>query len=304
MSFHLAGVIPVSSIKLDYNLPYHPCLLPIEEDFLLLHRSIMECAWAGCDTIWIVMDPDITPVFKKVVGDYVYDPLTYYRPMDKDTTAARTAIPIYFTTVDVRNRGKRDSYGWSIIEGAYMAYRVSNQLSKWIIPDMYYVSFPWSIYPPEIVREYRGKISSKTRFMITSKNEGVKQNKYLGFTFNQQDFIDSGVSLDGTKLILDPTITYYDLFNFIDQIPIQVELTTLPFFRISNFFWLGYPCLLFANRPDLISSNNLDPLDSYLTGAYIINSIKHKISNDRCESIFTLTKYSEGVKAKTANVNG
>lgn len=190
MSFHLAGVIPVSSIKLDYNLPYHPCLLPIEEDFLLLHRSIMECAWAGCDTIWIVMDPDITPVFKKVVGDYVYDPLTYYRPMDKDTTAARTAIPIYFTTVDVRNRGKRDSYGWSIIEGAYMAYRVSNQLSKWIIPDMYYVSFPWSIYPPEIVREYRGKISSKTRFMITSKNEGVKQNKYLGFTFNQQDFID------------------------------------------------------------------------------------------------------------------
>jgi len=121
---------------------------------------------------------------------------------------------------------------------------------------------------------------------------------------NQQDFIDSGVSLDGTKLILDPTITYYDLFNFIDQIPIQVELTTLPFFRISNFFWLGYPCLLFANRPDLISSNNLDPLDSYLTGAYIINSVKHKISNDRCESIFTLTKYSEGVKAKTANVNG
>tara|TARA_Y100000589_G_scaffold331529_1_gene385478 strand:- start:72 stop:965 length:894 start_codon:yes stop_codon:yes gene_type:complete len=191
-NFHLAGIIPVSSIKLNYNLPYHPCLLPIEEDFLLIHRSILECAWAGCETIWIVMDPDITPIFRKVVGDYVYDPVNYYRAHDIDKTAKRTMIPIYFTTVDVRNRGKRDCYGWSIIEGAYMAYRVSNQLSKWIIPDKYYVSFPWAIYPPEIVREHRKLISSTNNpnFMITNNNEGVKGDKYLGFTFEQEDFIN------------------------------------------------------------------------------------------------------------------
>lgn len=188
--FHLAGIIPVSSIKLNFNLPYHPCLLPIEDDYTFLHRSIMECAWAGCETIWIVMDMDITPVIRKVVGDYVYDPVNYYRPMDVDKTAKKTAIPIYFTTMDVRNRGKRDCYGWSIIEGAYMAYRVSNQLSKWIIPDKYYVSFPWALYPPEIIREHRRSISSNSNFMITSNGEGVKQNKYLGFTFGQQDFID------------------------------------------------------------------------------------------------------------------
>jgi len=200
--FHLAGIIPVSSIKLNYNLPYHPCLLPIEEDFLLIHRSIMECAWAGCETIWIVMDPDITPIFRKVIGDYVYDPINYYRAMDVDKIAKRTMIPIYFTTVDVKNRGKRDSYGWSIIEGAYMAYRVSHQLSKWIIPDRYYVSFPWAVYPPEIIREHRKLISStsKPKFMITNEGEGVKHNKYLGFTFDQQDFINcrSFVRKEGT----------------------------------------------------------------------------------------------------------
>ena len=196
-NFHLAGIIPVSSIKLDYNLPYHPCMLPIEEDFLLIHRSIMECAWAGCETIWIVMDPDITPIFRKVIGDYVYDPINYYRAHDVDKIAKRTMIPIYFTTVDIRNRGKRDCYGWSIIEGAYMAYRVSNQLSKWIIPDRYYVSFPWAVYPPEIVREHRKLISSTNNpnFMITNENQGVKGNKYLGFTFDQEDFINCRASV-------------------------------------------------------------------------------------------------------------
>jgi len=190
MISHLAGIIPVSSIPLKYNTPYHPCLLPLDDDYLMIHRSIMECAWAGCETIWIVMDPDITPVFRKVVGDYVYDPVNYYRPMDPDKLAKRTMIPIYFTTVDTKNRGKRDSYGWSIIEGAYMAYRVSNQLSKWVVPQMYYVSFPWALYPPEIVREHRKIISSKSRFRITHNGQGVKHGKMLGFTLNKEDFIN------------------------------------------------------------------------------------------------------------------
>lgn len=187
---HVAGIIPVSSIPLKYNIPYHPCLLPLDDEYLMIHRSIMECAYAGCETIWIVADPDITPVFKKVIGDFVYDPVNYYRHHDPDQRAKRTMIPIYFTTMDVRNRGKRDSYGWSIIEGAYMAYRVSNQLSKWVVPEMYYVSFPWALYPPEIVREHRRTIASNQRFRITTRGEGIKEGKMLGFTFNKDDFIN------------------------------------------------------------------------------------------------------------------
>ena len=190
LNFHLAGIIPLSSIPLQYNLPYHPCLLPVNDNYLMIHRAIMECAWAGCETIWIVADPDIQPMFKKVVGDYVYDPVNYHRPMDPDRFAKRSMIPIYFTSIDVKNRNKRDSYGWSIIEGAYMAYRISNQLSKWVVPSMYYVAFPWSLYPPEIVREYRKPISTHKRFRITSEGEGIKQGKMMGFTFNEEDFIN------------------------------------------------------------------------------------------------------------------
>ena len=84
---HLAGIIPVSSIPLYYNTPYHPCMLPLDDEYLMIHRSIMECAYAGCETIWIVMDPDITPMFKRVVGDYVYDPVNFYRHHDPDQRA-------------------------------------------------------------------------------------------------------------------------------------------------------------------------------------------------------------------------
>ena len=128
-SFHLAGIIPVSSIKQQYDMTWHPSLLPLDEGYNLVHRAIMECAWAGCETIWIVMDPDITPIFRKIVGDYVFDPVNYYRSMDVDKRAKRVQIPVYFTTVDIKNRDKRDCYGWSIIDGAHMAYKVSKQLS-------------------------------------------------------------------------------------------------------------------------------------------------------------------------------
>ena len=188
-SFHLAGIIPVSGVETDYNLPWHGALMPIDDGYTLLHRAIMECAWAGCETIWIVMDPDTTPVFRKMIGDYVFDPVNYWREMEVDKKAQRVESPIFFTSISVKDRGKRDSYAWSILEGANMAYRVSKQLSKWIKPDMFYVAFPWGVYDPSIVRSSRKLISSRTNFMIRHNGESVINDRYLGFTFSPEDFI-------------------------------------------------------------------------------------------------------------------
>lgn len=138
----------------------------------------------------------------------------------------------------------------------------------------------------------------------SDRTSTVGINKALGDIEAQQKFIDSGISLEPTKLILDPLITYYDLYNFIDEIPIEVEITTLPFFRLSNFYWLGYPCLLFAERTKLIGSTSKDPVDSYISGNYIITSIKHKITSNDCESVIKLTKYSNTIRSKgSAQVN-
>ena len=72
---HLAGVIPVSGIASDINSPVGPALLPISLNYLAIERAVTECAYAGCDTIWIVCDDDTTPLIRYALGDLVYDPI-------------------------------------------------------------------------------------------------------------------------------------------------------------------------------------------------------------------------------------
>ena len=52
--FHLAGVVPVASQPLDFNFPWHDCCMPIAPNYLAVERAVVECAYAGCETIWIV----------------------------------------------------------------------------------------------------------------------------------------------------------------------------------------------------------------------------------------------------------
>ena len=47
VSFHLAGIVPISGQDLDFNMPWHDCLMPINQDFTLLDLAVYECACAG-----------------------------------------------------------------------------------------------------------------------------------------------------------------------------------------------------------------------------------------------------------------
>ena len=38
-SFHLAGIIPTVGQPLDFNFPWHDCMVPIAADFLAIERS-------------------------------------------------------------------------------------------------------------------------------------------------------------------------------------------------------------------------------------------------------------------------
>ena len=55
--FHLAGIIPVAGQPLDFDLPWHDSCAPIAPDYLAVERAIVECAYAGCETIWICSIP-------------------------------------------------------------------------------------------------------------------------------------------------------------------------------------------------------------------------------------------------------
>jgi len=186
---HLAGIVPVASQKLDYNFPWHDCLQPIGKNYLAVERAVLECAFAGCDTIWIVANDDIQPLIKSRLGDYVQDPVYIFREHDpgyiKDNNKL---ITIYYTPIHPSDRDKRDCLAWSVLHGADTSYRVSRGMSKWVAPSRYYVAFPYGIYNPSIVREHRINISSNKDFYLSHSGSTVKDGEYLGFTFGEEQY--------------------------------------------------------------------------------------------------------------------
>ena len=187
-SFHLSGIIPVAGQPLDFNFPWPDCMMPLAPNYLAIHHAVMECAWAGCETIWIVCHHDMQPLIRHEVGEYVQDPVWYYRSYDTFPSESRRPIPIYYVPIHPKDRDKRDCLGWSVLYGANTAYWISRKLSRWVAPDKYYVAFPYGIYGNELLREHRKDISSKKRFILTHEDKYINSGIPAGFTFDAEDF--------------------------------------------------------------------------------------------------------------------
>ena len=75
MSLHLAGIVPVVTKSMNFQLDWHDCLMPIAPNFYAIERAVLECAYAGCNTIWIVANDDTTPLVRHRIGDFIQDPI-------------------------------------------------------------------------------------------------------------------------------------------------------------------------------------------------------------------------------------
>ena len=185
---HLAGIVPIANLRTDFDLATPAVLTPVNIGFTAIQKSVFECAMAGCSTIWIVANDDLAPIVRKVVGEWVYDPVYFHGP-SRFSSEQRKEVPIYYVPIHPKDRDRRDSYGWSILYGAYSAWKVAWKLSKWITPDKYYVSFPMSAYDVHSIREYRPLIKHKTNnFFLSYDGDTVKDNKPIAFTFTGEDF--------------------------------------------------------------------------------------------------------------------
>ena len=154
MSLHLSGIIPVANYQVDLEVSFPELLLPVNDGFNLIQKSVHECAMAGCNTIWIVANDDLAPIIRKTVGDWVYDPVYYKRDLEsKFYSQLRKEIPIYYVGIKPKDQNKRDSYGWSIIEGIHAAYMTSHKISKWLTPEKYYISFPFGVFDIYFIRQ-------------------------------------------------------------------------------------------------------------------------------------------------------
>ncbi len=185
---HLAGIIPVANMSTNLDLHIPAVMLPISHNWTAIQKSVFECAMAGCNTIWIVANDDLAPLVRKVIGDWIYDPV-YLSGYSKFSSEQRKEIPIYYAQINPKDRDRRDSYGWSALYGAYSAWKVANRISQWITPDKYYVSFPMAIYDIYHIRDCRKQINHRCdNFFLSYDGETVKDNKPLAFTFTGEDF--------------------------------------------------------------------------------------------------------------------
>lgn len=189
--FHLAGIIPVAGQPMDFNMPWHDCLMPIGHNYLAIERSIYECSVAGCETIWIVCHREMQPLLRERIGDWVHDVAflpssrKYWTPFPSEQ---ERQIPIYYVPIHPKDRDRRDCLAWSVIYGSLRAFHVSKMISRWTVPDKYYVSFPWGTYPVGGLRKRRDLISCKNNFYIQYDGKTVRDGEYLGFTFGKEEF--------------------------------------------------------------------------------------------------------------------
>lgn len=180
-AFHLAGVIPVAGRKLDFEMPWHDALMPIAPNYLAVERCVTECAYIGCETIWIVCNDDIEPLIRHRLGDYIEDPVWVKR---LSVTERGKRIPIFYVPIHPNDRDKRDCLAWSVIHGALVATKVSRNISRWTAPDSYYVSFPYGVYPVEFLQTLRTDASSEHGLTLRYLNKTFNENEYLAFTFD------------------------------------------------------------------------------------------------------------------------
>jgi hypothetical protein len=188
-SFHLAGIIPIGDRPRDFNFQWHDSLMPVGRNYTALENAVQECAMAGCETIWIVSHMDMQPLIRERIGDWIYDPVTVVSDYRKRAKEIRE-IPVYYVPVHPNDKDRRDCLSWSALYGVLSAFLVCAKISKWVIPDKYYISFPYGMIDLEVVRKSRSLITSKRNFYFKHDGNTVKDGSYLSFTIGGDDYLE------------------------------------------------------------------------------------------------------------------
>tara|TARA_R100000008_G_scaffold49080_1_gene29262 strand:- start:770 stop:1519 length:750 start_codon:yes stop_codon:yes gene_type:complete len=160
--------------------------MPIATGYTALEHAVYECAMAGCHTIWIIASEDVSPLARKRIGDFVQDPVFIGRK-GKFPSKDRRPIPVFYIPLEER----RDSVAWAITEACQKVSAISSDISKWLQPERFYISFPQGIYDVKILRQHRQTIINEENILLSSDGLTVRDGEYLGFTLSKGDIDDS-----------------------------------------------------------------------------------------------------------------
>jgi hypothetical protein len=165
--------------------------MPLNINYTAIERAVLECASAGVDSIWITVSREHLTLLRKVLGDFIYDPLFFFNMRKvKYAYDYQKRIPIFYCPMRIKDMGLKDSEAFGIINSALCAKRFSSKLSSNLEPVMYYAAFYDAIYHPFVAMTNRPLINSTKNFHFTFNGKTFKDNEPLGFTFSNQQLID------------------------------------------------------------------------------------------------------------------
>ena len=262
---NLVGIIPIAGQNdYDFGQPWPDCMMPIGASYSLVEASIVECAYAGCKSIWIGVNDDIGPLIRKTVGDWCEDPVWAMRSFDPVPGESRRRIPIYYVSVNPKDRHKRDCIAWSVIHGALTAFKIMSGISDHMVPSKYYVSFPHSFFPAWQLRDHRKLISSSTNIYITSHGQSIKDGRLASFTFDKDDWIEfrkiirsgTGIRVPGSSIhdneLLEPENRWSARFFPVEKVFDPLDLSNSHEIAVEDYFdirnWQEYVDFIAASR--------------------------------------------------------
>ena len=79
-------------------------LAPICPNYTLIENAVYECAWAGCDTIWIVVNDDMAPLLRYRLGERIQDPIYV-----NNDFAKMPSIFQFFTPLSIQKTETRET---------------------------------------------------------------------------------------------------------------------------------------------------------------------------------------------------
>lgn len=190
--FNLAGIVPIAGYQNEYGTVWPDYLNPIAPGYYPVQKSIMECAFAGCDTIWVICNNDYAPMVKKYIGESVFDPATYerqYTTKGGHKKRKYKSIPIMY--VSMPNKYLLNcTIPFSILYGAFMVKRTTNRVSKWIRPNRYFVSFMNQQYDIGSLYDIRKHIKNYNPFFVSHNTKTIIDDVSSAFTFDHADLYD------------------------------------------------------------------------------------------------------------------
>ena len=263
----IVGIVPLAKRHSIHNKLWDDGLIDVREGLNAIQAAIVECASVGCDSIWVNADYEQIPLLKRLVGSWVEDPTWFYRKHDPRPKTSKKLIPIFYSWNHQKDVGRRDSHGWGILNAATVACKVANNVSRHLVPELFYVSSPFAITDIWQPKHLRTEIKTSDRFCFSYNGETFLDNKMLSFVFNRDDLLAArkNVRQKGTGMKFFPdgfenepvflpieerwSARFFeigDIFSFLTKKDFQVQETEV-YYPIDS--WEGYVDYMRSDLP-------------------------------------------------------